>query len=144
MAKELLVTKGLNREMIDAGTSLVAELESQGFDATAILWLYFEEFERWRLVVASPDVDRLGRMPVYHRIRQILTGMKDGGTGLKLSYIAAVGETASPVLGLRQRASKLGGAKEGRVGGSMNGDYIVDSYVYMVKPIEAGRKKGSP
>ena len=135
MAKELLVTKELNREMIDAGASLVAELESQGFDATAILWLYFEEFERWRLVVASPDVDRLGRMSVYHRIRQILTGMKDDGTGLKLSDIAAVGETASPVLGLRRRASKLGGVQEGRVGGSVDRDYIVDSYVYKVKPL---------
>jgi hypothetical protein len=136
MAKELLVTKELNREMIDAGARLTDELESVGFDATAILWLYFEENGTWRMVVASPDVDRLGRMPVYQQLRQILTGMKDDATGLKLSDIAAVGETASPVLALRRRASKLGGVQEGRVGGSVYGDYIVDSYIYKVKPLE--------
>jgi hypothetical protein len=142
MANELLVTKELNREMIDAGSSLVAEMESQGFDATAILWLYFEEYETWRMVIASTDVDRLGRKSVYQRIRQILVGMKNDSRGLKLSDIAAVGETASPVLALRRRASKLGGVEEGRVSGSVAGEYIVDSYVYKVKPLEAGPKKG--
>ena len=60
MAKELLVTRELNREMIDAGESLVAAIEAHEFDATAILWLYFEELDTWRIVVGSPLVDKFG------------------------------------------------------------------------------------
>ena len=142
MAKELLVTGDLNRDMIDAGARLTDELESKGFDATAILWLYFEENATWRMVIASPGVDRLGRVPVYQQIRKILTGMKEDSRGLKLADIAAVGETATPVLALRRRASKLGGVEEGRVAGSVSGEYIVDSYIYRVKPLNSGQTKG--
>ena len=142
MAKELLVTRELNREMIDAGTSLVAELESQGFNATAILWLYFDEAETWRIVIGSPDVDKLGPRKVYQQIHAILRDMSDDASGLSLPDISVVGDKSSPIRAFRRQATGTGGFAEGRVRGSVDRDYIVDSYVYMVKPLEAGRKNG--
>jgi hypothetical protein len=135
MAKELLVTRELNREMIDAGASLVAELESQGFDATAILWLYFDEAETWRIVIGSSDVDKLGPRKVYQQIQAILRDMKDDPNGLSLPDISVVGDKSSPIRALRREATTTGGIGEGRLRGSVDRDYIVDSYVYKVKPL---------
>lgn len=141
MAKELLVTRELNREMIDAGSALVDELESKRFNATAVLWLYFEESDTWRIVVGSPDVDKLGPRKVYQQIQSILDDMRDDASGLSLPDISVVGDKSSSIRALRRQATGTGGIGEGRLRGSVDRDYIVDSYVYMVKPLEAGRKK---
>lgn len=142
MAKELLVTRELTREMIDAGTALVDELKSQRFNATAVLWLYFEESERWRIVVGSPDVEKLGPRQVYEDIQAVLDHVRGDDNGLRLENISAVGDKAFPIKALREHAAKSGGVEAGRVRGPVSGDYIVDSYVYKVKPLEAGLKKG--
>jgi hypothetical protein len=139
MANELLVTRDLNREMIDAGTALADELESQRFNATAVLWLYFEESERWRIVVGSPDVGKLGPRKVYENIQALLDGMGDDASGLRLENISAVYDKAFPIKALREHAAKSGGIEAGRVMGPVSGAYI-DAYIYMVKPLEAGRK----
>ena len=141
MANELLVTRDLNREMIDAGTALVDELESQRFNATAVLWLYFEESERRKIVVGSPDVEKLGPRRVYENIQAVLDGMRGDANGLKLENVSAVGDRAFPIKALREHAAKSGGVEAGRVKGPVSGAYI-DAYIYKVKPLEAGRKKG--
>ena len=141
MANELLVTRDLNREMIDAGSALVDKLESERFNATAALWLYFEESERWKMVVGSPDVEKLGPRKVYEKIQAVLDGMQDDSTGLILSNIRAVGDKAYPIKALREHAAKSGGVEAGRVRGPVSGAYI-DAYIYKVKPLEAGRKNG--
>ncbi len=141
MTKELLVTKELNREMIDAGSALSEKLESKNFDATAVLWLYFDEFERWRIVVGSPRVDKLGPRKVYEEIQTILDDMEDDASGLRLMNIAVVGDNKSPVAALRREASELGGIEEGRVSGPVSRDYIVDSWIYRVKPAEKKKRK---
>ena len=142
MANELLVTRDLNREMIDAGTALADELESQRFNATAVLWLYFEESERWRIVVGSPDVEKLGPRRVYENVQAVLDGMPRDANGLKLKNISAVGDKAFPIKALRKHAAMSGRVEAGRVRGPVSGAYI-DAYVYRVKPLKIGRKKDS-
>ena len=141
MAKELLVTRDLNREMIEAGTALVNKLASVRFNATAVLWLYSEEADTWRIVVGSPDVDKLGPRKVYQQIQAILDDMRDDASGLTLPDISVVGDRSSPIRALRRQATGTGGIREGQVRGTVDHEYIVDSYVYMVKPLEAARKK---
>jgi len=140
MAKELLVTRELNREMIDAGESLVAAIEAHEFDATAILWLYFEELDTWRIVVGSPLVDRFGPRKVYQQIQAIFGGMENNANGLSLPDISEVGEKSSPIRALRRQATQTGGIGEGRVRGSVDSDYIVDSYIYKVTPLSHRKK----
>jgi hypothetical protein len=136
MVKELLVTKELNREMIDAGAALANELEAKNFDATVVLWLFLDEFDEWRIVVGSPDVDKLGPMRVYEKFQTILADMKNDANGLRLSNIMALGEKKSPIAALRQEATESGGIEEGRIRGPVSSDYIVDSWIYRVKPLE--------
>ena len=141
MAKELLVTKELNREMIDAGAALTDKLETANFGATAILWLYFDESEEWRIVIGAPDVNKLGPRRVYQKIQTLLADMENDASGLKLRNITMVGERKSPVSALRRYAAESEGVDEGRVSGLVSGDYIVDSWVYRVKPAEKKQRK---
>ena len=141
MANELLVTKELNREMINAGAALADELEAKGFNATAVLWLFFDEFDEWRIVVGSPDVDKFGPRQVYGELQTLLAGMKDGASGIRLMNIAAIGDKKSPVKALRKYATESGGIEEGRLRGPVSGDYIVDSWIYKVKPLDTKPRK---
>lgn len=141
MVKELLVPNVLNREMIEAGSTLSAELESKHFNATVVLWMYFDHLEEWRIVVGSPEVDKHGPLRVYEEIQTILGEMENNEYGLRLMNTTVVGEKKFPIKALRQKALESGGIEEGRVRGPVSGDYIVDSWIYRVKPADKKQRK---
>jgi len=60
MAQEVLVSKILTREMIDAGAELLRHIDPAELEVTACLWLFTSEPDRWRLIIASPVVDKYG------------------------------------------------------------------------------------
>jgi hypothetical protein len=62
-------------DLIAQGREVVTHLEQAGIDVDIALWLQDEDSGDWRLVVASPYVDRHGPRPVYERLVEILTTM---------------------------------------------------------------------
>lgn len=66
-----MVKVDLTNEMIDAGRQLLEVLDRHGFRARACFWLYFEESERWRFVVASPDVRVRGPRAAYRKVEAL-------------------------------------------------------------------------
>ena len=51
-----MVKPDLTTQMLDAGRQLLELLDRQKFRAPACFWFYFPESDRWRFVIASPEV----------------------------------------------------------------------------------------
>jgi hypothetical protein len=54
------------------GRVLVEYLDKTEFQVTAALWLHAPEYERWRLVLASPFVRGQGPAVAYRKIQTVL------------------------------------------------------------------------
>src|SRR2546425_4358232 len=78
----------LVRLPIDEGRKLVDALEDSGIPLKAAFWLYFDEADVWRLVVASPLVDKEGPLRVYERIQEVLKKLAET-IPIQLSEISA-------------------------------------------------------
>lgn len=85
MAEEPMVSVDLTSEMIEVGRQLLEVLDRYKFRARARFWFYFEESERWRLVVASPEA-RMGGPLLACLRKAVPTDPKTGGTRLARTW----------------------------------------------------------
>ena len=131
MADEMVVKESLTNEMIEAGAELIRRLDAAGFELNAGLWLYMEEPNAWRLILASPIVTRDGPSKAYQRIQSVMSKKREDRKVLSLAHISAV-EPDKPIVALLRKAVKTGngisGVRFSR--NAVNGQYIEDSYIY--------------
>jgi hypothetical protein len=99
MAEEILVKEPLTRELKEMGRDMSLRLREKGFELVCSLWLYHPESNRWRLVLASPIVDREGPRRAYGIIAEILQENWDMGVWLR--DISAVSPSDPLVQALR-------------------------------------------
>jgi len=78
---------------------LLVALERDNLPIIAAFWRYPTDMAEGRLVIASPEVDRVGSLPVYERIQQALQTVPDAH--LWLGDITAVGAGDPLVVKLR-------------------------------------------
>jgi hypothetical protein len=57
---------------INAGQTLVRQLEEDGLPITAALWLKMPEDPTWQLYIATPEVESRGPISVYLLIDRAL------------------------------------------------------------------------
>jgi hypothetical protein len=62
MAKETLVN-----EYIDEAINLISELDNNNFIIDSALWFYFLDADEWRLLIATPLVDKIGTLETYKK-----------------------------------------------------------------------------
>ncbi len=55
-----MVKTALLESQIDAGAKVVDALERMGIRLAYALWAYADEYEEWRLMLISPDLDKRG------------------------------------------------------------------------------------
>ena len=131
MADEMVVKESLTDEMIEAGAELIRRLDAADFELKAGLWLYMEEPNAWRLILASPIVTRDGPSKAYQRIQSVMSKKREDRKVLSLAHISAV-EPDKPIVALLRKAVKTGngisGVRFSR--NAVNGQYIEDSYIY--------------
>jgi hypothetical protein len=72
MAEETLVKEALTEQMIEAGDSVTRVLDKSGWPVVASFWSFDPEFNRWRLLLASPEVDSRGPLDGYRRVDEAL------------------------------------------------------------------------
>ena len=96
---------------LDGGERLLKALDEAGLDIRAAFWLYFPEPEEWRLVFATPVVDKKGPLKVYSLIRSILQKLEPV-PDISFRHITVVGTKSDDFKFLRKDI------------------YIEDSYVY--------------
>ncbi|MDQ6695492.1 MAG: hypothetical protein M3014_13930 [Chloroflexota bacterium] len=136
MAKELLVGELLTEPMIDAGERLLRRLRSEPsrFDVVAALWLYFSEAQEWRLVLASPRVDRDGPRGLYTDLLTLLYDQDaHKAIGLALQNITFLSDKDKLVRTLASvnERTRLAGQKLHE--SFFNGVYVEDAYVYFIE-----------
>ena len=60
----------LVEELIKDGEKLIKALDEAVFEVTAGMWFYSSDIDEWRLIIASPLVDKLGHKKAYNSIQK--------------------------------------------------------------------------
>src|SRR5271165_3994569 len=103
MAEEILVKEQLTPEMITVGRDMSLRLRDRGFELVSSFWFYHLESNSWRLVLASPVVDREGPRKAYEIIDQILQENWDMGLWLRdISALSPSNRLVQAVRSLRK------------------------------------------
>jgi hypothetical protein len=116
---------------IDAGAALLKALDAAGLKVKVAMWAVLAEYEDWRIVLASSQLDRAGRQGPYGLIRDALD---EAGFALERKPDCVVVRMTDPfVRQLRRRFGKAKSVEGMRLGGQLFGDrYIEDAYVYRI------------
>jgi hypothetical protein len=131
MAKDILVTESLADSMMKAGAKLIERLDAKNSEVKSAFWLYFSEEKTWKLIVASPLVDKEGPRDYYKRIiaantlapaEEEIVSLNDIGVtntnhqiAQLLKFMIATGDGISGIRFSRN---------------TINGVFIEDTYIY--------------
>jgi hypothetical protein len=131
MAEKTMVASNPPSEMIEAGKELLEQLDQVNYPVTAAFWVVLPESSLWRLMIASPEVRRLGPQRVY---KHLLFHLKKLGSAvLSLSDISVV-EPHDPQIQLLRRAIRANRISEINFSGNtINGVSFPDAYIYRVQ-----------
>lgn len=116
---------------IEAGRLLVEALDAADFHVSAALWVFNEEGEEYRLMVASPFVEKHGKHKAYTKIALVLV-KSDLERRLPLIRVQAVRRDEPIVAAVRRvaRTGERGLAGMRLTNNLVDGFYIPDVYVY--------------
>ena len=67
MAKEILVDDYIAEAIV-----LIEALDNDGFIIDSALWYYFVEADEWRLIIATPSVDKDGPLATYKKVNKVI------------------------------------------------------------------------
>lgn len=115
---------------IELGKAATRALDDSGFRAKAILWLYHEDAEEWRFVVATGIVDDDGPRKAYECVQKAISkgGLRDE---LPLRRIHVVGVKDPLVRALRKLVKTGPGISTIRLSNNViDGVIIEDAVVY--------------
>ena len=126
-----MVKPDLATEMIDAGRRLLELLDRQKFRARGCFWFYFPESDRWRFVVASPEVRVHGPHAAYRKVQALARRVPDAA-GLFAPGDVTVVKDNDPLVLLLRRAIATGPGISGIrfTNNSVNGTFVDDAYIY--------------
>lgn len=127
MDKTALVTTDLA-----TGESVLKALEGAGNQVAVALWLHTPEYEDWRLVLSSPQLDKGSPRQAYEAVHDVL---RKAGLRLEQMPPLLLFETTDPFIrGLRRLFGQAASTEGMRLGGQLIGDrFISDAYVYRIR-----------
>lgn len=127
MAQALLVT-------IDfpAGLEVVEALERSAIPMKVALWLYFGEYEDWRLALASPQLDKVGEARAYGLLHDAL---ESEGISYERTPTLTIMQMSDPFIKeLRRLYSKNPDVEGKRLSTqTIGGRWVEDSILYRVR-----------
>ena len=115
---------------IEAGATLVNELDRRGEHVSSALWYYYPDAEQWRLLLASPSFDAKGSRQAYADLSRLLTELGTAVEGISFDDIKLVlgNDHLVPVLKKIIRAKGLN--KIRMSANRFNGVYVDDMLLY--------------
>ena len=121
----------LTQAMIDAGRQLLELLDRQNLRVLAGLWFYFPESDRWRFVIASPEVRVRGPHAAYRKIEALARKVPNASEVFAPGDLTVVKDN-DPLIVLLRRAISTGPGISGArfTNNSINGTFIEDAYIY--------------
>jgi hypothetical protein len=131
MAKDILVTESLTDSMIKAGAKLIERLDANNSEVKSAFWLYFSEEKIWKLIVASPLVDKEGPRKYYKRIVNANTMASTDEEIVSLNDIGVTNTNHQIVQLLKimiATGDSISSIRFSR--NTINGVFIEDTYIY--------------
>ena len=126
MAKALLVNLDL-----DAGLDVLRALDAAEVPVKVALWAFLEEYEDWRLILASPKFDAVGIPEGFGIIRKATDAA--GITIDRTPALVPMRMNSPFIRELRRLFGKAKSVDGMRLGGqTIGGRYLEDAYVYRV------------
>jgi hypothetical protein len=124
-----MATQALLNTQVDRGKETLSALDGAGLDVRAAFWVFEEDAQAWRFVVAEPTVDIKGPHAVYEVIGRGLQGRNDV---LAVREIFVVSPDHQLIALVRMAISTPGTAVSGIwfTGNVINGVNIPDMYIY--------------
>jgi hypothetical protein len=133
--REVLVKEPLTQEMIDAGAELLRRLDDANFDVQAALWLYRSEVNRWRLILAFPNVETEGIAESYKKLRIIRDQIPDDYPKVDQFGIGLVRTNDRMLRALRKGRSMFKLAFPRHVWSAGGHEYYIEeAYIYRLNP----------
>lgn len=106
-------------------------LDRSGMQISSAFWLYLTEIQEWRLMLATPDIDTLGRKKTYAKILGLLNQHIES-IDMPLDAISVISPDQDLDKHLRA-VLKKGKEISGRFSGIVvNGTLIEDIYIYSI------------
>ncbi len=133
VAETLVVTKAeMPTEKVAAGEELIMRLDKFNFPVVAALWYYFPELNQWRLLIASPVVDKDGPKKAYKAIQIALNKKPNRIRSISLQEISVVSPNEPDMSSMRSAMrTQKGGFPKVRLQGIMLNNVIVeDAFIY--------------
>jgi hypothetical protein len=117
---------------IDFGRQLWQALrDNKIFPAHGLFWLLDSE-NGWRLLVATPRVDEVGRRKAYEELSDLTRGVVDGASHSLL--IELISPRTPLYQALRSVFGKTASVEGARLGNTqVGGMYIDDAYLYEIR-----------
>ena len=116
---------------IEEGKKVIDLLDRSGMQISSAFWLYLTEIQEWRLMLATPDIDTLGRKKTYAKILELLNQHLES-IDMPLDAISIISPNQDLNKHLRTVMDK-GKGISGRFSGIVvNGTLIEDTYLYRV------------
>ena len=135
------MTANLTPEMIEGGRRLLERLDRTSFGVRACFWFYFSESDRWRLVVASPEVRNRGPHAAYRKIHAAARWVPAAAGISALGVLRAMEDTDPLVGALRKAVPRRSGTAGTRLTRSgVDGTFIDDAYIYRLRGSSGPRK----
>lgn len=120
----------LTSEMIQAGEDLIRALDRHKFSAKTALWLYTEEQDRWRLIIATPHRRLMGPLKSYKAVDRVLSKID---TPIDLSSVSLVDTKDRMIKGLSAPFPTRAAARGFRLSHAIiAGRVIDDAYIYRI------------
>jgi len=121
----------LVKDDVAEGAKLISALDASGFEVSSALWLYSSEHEDWRLIIATPLVDKEGPRATYRMVQRVL---RKTGLNLDLRRIGVVSPSDSLIQVLRRAIKTDSGISNIRFSRNVvDGIYIEDAVLYRVQ-----------
>ena len=131
MAKDILVTESLTDSMMKTGAKLIERLDAKNSEVKSAFWLYFSEEKTWKLMVASPLVDKEGPRVYYKRIVDANTQATTEEEIVSLNDIGVINTNHQIVQLLKFMIATGDGTSGIRFSrNTINGVFIEDTYIY--------------
>lgn len=116
---------------LEKSERIVSALEKAGVHVAVAMWVRFPEYEDWRFVLASKNLDTSGLGDAYLKVNSILA--KAGMTVWEIPTIFIMKTTDPFVRALRKVFRNVGSIIGMRLGGQIWGDrFVDDAYAYKI------------
>ena len=130
MAEEMVVKETLTEEMKSLGASLTRKLDEAGWPIVAAFWYYESDFNRWKLMLASPRVTSEGSRDLYMAIIHALDALHQSRTNSNVRVVAPDHHVVRALASAFQTGWTITGIPFSRQ--AIDRSMIEDAYIYRV------------